>query len=202
MTLERAISAFSIFRRECQIDTYGLPFEQFLPFEQDLVEVLPGVRELPTGDLGVLRESIDLHMAVLLNQYARRMANATVRKQNNKLVECALIAVSLDKDLLDDRDLYRTSTLIIDCIRRRHLNLDPISCFDAHLVLATENRRAFLKWHLTTAPDFMRSLRSMGFGVIGNENDFKYVDQMFQSLAIDLDLLRKTSRELGKEDSR
>jgi hypothetical protein len=200
MKPEEIIDVFSSFRQECPLDTYGLPFESPLPVEEKLSETLPIVRGLPAGELKILRASIDLHLAVLLNRYARRMASAAVCKKKNELVQCALIAISLDNNLLDERDVYRTGALIIDCIRRR--NLDPTLCFDNDLAIAHENRRALLTRQLKTAPQYMRSLQAMKFGVVGTETDFTYVDHMFDSpVAIDVELLNKTIDDLVSDAS-
>ena len=179
MTLHEFMSVLSRFRQGCHFEQYDLPFEEFLPAEEEMRFVLPKVVQLDTGAFATLRASIDMHLAVLLNRFARRMANAAVQLNNDDLVCVALVGVSLDNDLLDDRDVYGTGALIIDSLSRR--NLDASTLFTRYLSLATENRRALLTRQLKTAPSYMRSLRSMGFGVVESGAFFKYVDQLFES---------------------
>jgi hypothetical protein len=167
---------FSRFRRDYIVAEYDLPFESFVSIEKKLGEALQELLIVTALELKSIRESIDLHLAVLLNHYSRRMASAAVRENRNDLVAQALLAISLDDSLLDDRDVYRTGALIIDCCQR--LNLDPTKCFEHNSILATDRRKSLLNRQLSSAPEYMRSLRSMKFGIVDDEAGFKYVDHL------------------------
>lgn len=199
MTYDDICKALTTFKRECASESYGLPFQGMLTIENQLVSALPSVLALTETELTKLRESVDLQLAVLLNRFSRRMANAAVSLKDDALVRCALIAISLDHNLLDERDLFRTGTLILDCCRRR--GLEPKLLFTTFLAGATENRQALLLRQISTAPDYMRSLRAMKLGVVQTDDEFKYIDQMFDlPNAFDRELVNKTISDLAKED--
>ncbi len=199
MTSDDICDLLSTFRHECEIKTYGLPFEAMLTIEEQLIAALPSIHELTERESTQVRESVDLHLAVLLNRFSRRMANAAVSLNDDALVRSALVSISLDQDLLDERDLYRTGALILDCCRRR--GLTPKSLYSTFLAGATENRKALLMRQLSTAPAYMQSLRAMKFGVVQSNGEFKYVDQMFDSpSAIDHESVNKAISDLGKEE--
>jgi len=199
MTSDDICELLSTFRHECAIETYGLPFEAMLTIEEQLIAALPSVHGLTERELTQIGEFVDLHLAVVLNRFSRRMANAAVSLNDDALVRCALVSISLDQDLLDERDLYRTGALILDCCRRR--NLTPKSLYSTYLAEATENRKALLMRQLSTAPNYMRSLRAMKFGVVQSHGEFKYVDQMFDSPSmINHESVNKAISALEKEE--
>ncbi len=198
MRLNEITGVLSRFREECLIEKYGLPFERMVPIEEELGRVLRGTTQLTAGELKALRGSVDLHLAVLLSRFARRMASAAVYMRKDDFIQSALVAVSLDNDLLDDRDVYRTGALILDSIRRR--KLDASLMLDKYLKSATDRRRSLLARQWRTAPEYMRSLRAMKFRIVEDETEFTYVDELFTSPAdINTELLDKTIDQLGRE---
>lgn len=106
-----------------------------------------------------------------------RSASAAVRDNGGISIKSALRAISLDADLLDPRDVYRTGVIFIDCINR--LQLNAIDVYEENLMWATEGRRGTLMWQLRGAPNYMRNMQSMEMGVAQNEYGFTYVDNLF-----------------------
>lgn len=201
--VEAILKALLEFRRQCPISTYGLPFDEPLPIEIALKNIWPRIQSLSSSDLKVLRSQIDLHYAVLFNCYAQRMASAAVRACSKATLLDALAAISMDENLLDDRDLYRTGVIFIDCSNR--CKLDARSLYRDGLKLATDARRSLLERQLLSAPSYMRSLRSMGIVAQDDGARFTYVDNLFKwPTPIDKKRLDETVEELkeyqqGKE---
>lgn len=179
MTSDDICQLLSTFRDECAIETYRLPFETILTIEEQLVAALPSVRGLSEKEIANVHAFVDLHLAVLLNRFSSRMVNAAISLNDDALVECAIVALSLDRDLLDQRDVCRTGALIIDCCNR--CGLTSKSLYMNYLTSATESRKALLLRQCSTAPGYMRSLRAMKFGVVHSRGKFKYIDHMFDS---------------------
>lgn len=197
MNSDRICDLLTTFSQECITEEYGLPFETMRRIETQLVDALPAVLTLTERESRKIRDAVDLQLAVLLSRFSRRMANAAVTLSDEALVRIALVAISLDQDLLDERDLYRTGALILDCCGR--IGCTPEVLYSDCLTAASENRKALLVRQLQTAPGYMRSLRAMKFSVVQSESQFKYVDQMFESPLIDNRVVNKVIAELGKE---
>jgi hypothetical protein len=51
---------------------------------------------------------------------------------------------------------------------------------------------------MTTAPDYMRSLKFMSFGVTDDDEGFSYIDNLFLAFPVDANLLANTIQKLGE----
>jgi hypothetical protein len=126
---------------------------------------------LTSHEWSEIRTSIDQHLAGMLLVYGMRMATLSVREGNPIRVSHGLMALVLDQDLLDQRDVLCDAALLYDASTR--LNVSPEALFRRSANYASSQRSSLLLQYLT-APDYMKSAESMGFDVVTTEEGFTY----------------------------
>lgn len=126
---------------------------------------------LNTTDWNDIRSLIDEHASGKLLAYGMRMAFLAVRHRKQVGVWHGLMGLVVDNDILDYRDVLTVATLLYDAATR--LEASPEVMFQRAIVRAAPRRAKLLKGYLV-APDFTKSVQSMGFEAADTESGFVY----------------------------
>lgn len=157
------------------IDEYTLKschkIRHILDFEEQLSNRWTDFELLTGADWIDIRASIDQLLAGNLLVYGMRMAFLSVRSKKELGIWHGLMALVLDNDLLDYRDVLTIATLLYDGATL--LGVCPDGLFQRAMLHATTRRSELLKGYLT-APSFTKSVESKGFERRGSGQDFVY----------------------------
>ncbi len=151
----------------------GLEFESYnminchnivdeLPVESDLAAALPHFAELGESERAAIRERINSRLAAKLAAFALRMGAMALRERSVAKLRSGAIALTLDADVLDYRDVYRTLAVLCDAASRISAPFDEMMEQVAHH--ATSERASIINGYLL-GPDYMRSIKSMGISL-------------------------------------
>ncbi len=138
-----------------------------LPLESELSHIWHGYQALADNERETLRSSFDFGDMMVLFAYAARMATLAVRERDSEYLRHALLAVSVGREDIDDRDAAIIRVLVVDAARR----LDALGLFAQIAPLASESLQSFFR----RADSESRALQSMGFVVTEDADDgFRY----------------------------
>lgn len=145
---------------------------RMLTCENELSTIWEDFTSLSDRELLELRSRVDLELASLLLTYAGRNAILAVRDHDKQRLRDAAMALTVDADRLDYRDILVTATLVYDAATR--IGEDPEMIFRQTLTYATPDRKRLISEWLR-APEFTKSIQSKGFDAIGVGERFTYV---------------------------
>jgi hypothetical protein len=128
----------------------------------------------PTTDqeLNAIRERIDLDLGAKLIAFGLRMASAALESGAADLVKAGVLALTLDKDEVDERDVYVALAVLYDAGSRLHLAVDDM--FRSATAHATCLRRSVIEDGFLKGPEYMKSLSSMGVTLQESPSGFVY----------------------------
>jgi hypothetical protein len=163
------IAALHAFDSNTSLDDYnffGAHLLEPLPLEVEsmLCESWPDFRLLGSDDWSALREKAVLETAAKLLAYSLRMATLAVRSQSVSAISWGTMALVVDPDLLDIRDVYRVLCALHDAAGR--LDADPSGPMRECALFATPSRRSSITDGFLRGPDYMKNLASMKMSTI------------------------------------
>ena len=164
----QAIEAFAV--AASAVTDYGSLFwcsEQPYPldFETALSVVWDDIEQLDDQDWTELRSFVDYNYAWQLRTYAARMATLAVREKDSTFVRYGLLALVLDNDLQDYRDVLIVCSVIYDAATR--IGENPEGLFHRVARLAAPRRKGLLEGFVVHP----RSVESMGFHITEEPNE-------------------------------
>ena len=159
-------------------------FERYNMFNCDKVGSLSAVENelafalvqsyLSDDEATAIRERVNLDLGAKLVAFAIRMASAALQNNATDMVESGVVALTLDDDVLDDRDVYVALAVLDDAGRRLSVATDEVILRATKH--ATPRRQAVIERGFVEGPKYMRSLTSMGVEL---QDDNSYSVNMF-----------------------
>lgn len=128
-------------------------------FETELAAAL-NENELSDSERVVIRERVDSDLGAKLVAFSIRMATAALQNNWADLVKAGVLALTLDDNVLDDRDIYVALAVLNDAGTRLSIPTDDV--FVNATKHATTRRQAAIGKGFVDGPKYMRSLSSMG----------------------------------------
>ena len=172
---ERWIEILELFRRSVNCVSYY--FDTFhrlpwpLPGEEGVIDLLSELEFANERDWNSIRSHLDVEIAARLLTLSLRMATLAVREKHTAYLPTAATALILDRDLLDARDVLRATCVLWDAAHRVGTSIAPT--LKQAAIRATPLRSRVLTSFLE-GPDYMKSLRSMGFEAVSGPEGFLY----------------------------
>jgi hypothetical protein len=139
------------------------PYSVLRPVEERFAAVSPTIEGISMDEWALVRDGVNYALAYTLFGLSIRMASAAVRQSNSFLLWPAILALILDKDYLDPRDVYVALTVLWDASARLGTQAEEV--IGRASKIATAQRARVLDAYLG-AGDFVRSLKSMGVDLI------------------------------------
>ena len=148
-----------------------LPFEAYnmfgchkltepLAIEEELAAVLPGFEGLDESERTTIRSRINVDLAAKLAALGLRMATMALRKRDRSYLLAGAVALTLDADVLDPRDVYLVLAVLFDAGTRLSYPLDDtLKTVARH---GTPRREKVIVDGFVLGPDYMKSIESMG----------------------------------------
>ncbi len=147
----------------------GLSIPQ--PLESRLSLCIYECLTINNSDLCRLRAGVDSNMGDAICVYAARMASLAIRNHEAQIVVGGMIALALDDDIVDYRDVLASLCLLCDASQRL-MRFDPES-INAILQLATPKRSRLLRRYVNSRVG-VTTPEMMGFVPTGEGSSFLY----------------------------
>ena len=168
-------SALNDFAASTALANYNVSNCHKLPLPLDAEVRLSNAWEafeaLSEEECKAVRAGIVLEVAARLLTYGMRMAMYAVRTAKVEHIEHGLMGLVMDEDLLDDRFVLMIASVLYDAAVR--IGVNPADLFQRTVRFATTNRSDLLLGYLA-GPDYMKSVNSMGFEIVGTPKEFVY----------------------------
>jgi hypothetical protein len=134
------------------------------PAEEELATTLNQVNLLTPSEWQAIRARVDKRLAGKLLTFAFRMASRALQAKNEGLIYSGVVAIILDNDLLDPRDIYMVSSVLFDAGER--IGVPPDGSFRRATQFATERRRNVIVKGFLSGPPYMKAIKSMGMYLV------------------------------------
>ncbi len=131
-----------------------------LEVEEALARSLLGFIALSEADRAAVRTRVSADLAAKLAAFSLRMASIGLQERKHLYLHSGVIAVALDSDLLDPRDVYVVLAALSDAAVRISSPLDDTIKQVSRY--CTAQRAKIMVDGFLSGPDYMRSIRSMG----------------------------------------
>lgn len=170
--IKSCIDALSKLREALTHRDYSMRrHDALLDFEIHLSKTWDEFRTLTSVEWTELRSFLDSTFATALLIYSMRMSMLAVRNRDEGLLHNAVMALTVDDHLVDDRDTQIIATLVYDAATR--IGCDPEALFRAALRYTTAHRRRLLESFLG-GPSYLKCITSMGYEAVETELGFVY----------------------------
>lgn len=162
------------------LDTFdhSTEFEQYNMFNCDKAGALTDAEiglaksleptDLSGQDLSAIRDRVDSDLGARLVAFSLRMATAAIQQGRRDFVTAGAAALTLDRDEIDERDVYVALAVLHDAGTR--LDLDVEDIFKIAAANATSRRRVVVVDGFIGGGDYMKSLKSMGVRMRGDNS--------------------------------
>ena len=161
---ESRLSSLNTFDKAFQFEQYNMfncsEVGQLFDAEIELAKSLTTAERTTEQDSNQIRERINLNLSAKLVAFSLRMASSALHSRASEFIEAGVLALTLDKDEIDDRDVYIALAVLNDAGSRLGLAMDDI--FRSATTHATSRRRSVIENGFVEGPAYMRSLSSMG----------------------------------------
>jgi len=133
---------------------------KLMSVEIQLAESLSDKEVTTPETVHAVRACIDYDLGARLIAFSLRMASAALQFGSAELVTAGTVALALDDDQVDERDVWLCLAVLHDAGSR--LQQDMNSILQHAASLATPRRRLAILNAFGEGPEYMRSLSSMG----------------------------------------
>lgn len=178
---KRCLTSLEHFNTELTFEAYNMHnswrLGRLTVVEAELAVCMPLFAQLADDAWQQARTLIDLDLAAKLAAFSMRMAAAAVDSGDCSLLKSGIIAIALDKDVLDPRDVYTMLTILHDAATRLSAPFEEMCRCVAPF--ATTQRAQIILDGFLSGPEYMRSLRSMGVEFVQTDNTAFYRMQRF-----------------------
>jgi hypothetical protein len=130
-----------------------------LSAEKELFDALVELDDYKSIGSYSIREIIDGNLSAMLLVFSMKMATFAVRARDERGILCGLLAIVLDNDKMDGRDIIGLCCILHDAASRIGIRADTI--FERAAQFATPSRRSQL-FSFLEGESYQKSLTSMG----------------------------------------
>jgi hypothetical protein len=145
--------------------------------EKRFADTLECFGDIPTHDWAAIRREVDLKLSAKLLAFAVRMASAAAREGEDHFLKSGFMALVLDNNVIDERDIYLVACILGDAAHRLGVSVDAMIRSTA--LFATNERSTILRNGFLRGPSYMRSLKSMGVELIDTPDGLAYRVNLF-----------------------
>ncbi len=175
-TYEGYLTILEKFDRSVTLKEYDFFKSHELPFllevEEDLSVWMPRFESFDEQARKRIREMVSLELAAKFLTFSLRIATFSIRTSNLEFILSGALALVVDDDLLDFRDVLRVTCVLYDAGVR--LKCKPDAFLQRAAAVATPMRSSLLRENFLGGPDYMKSIRSMGFEAVDGPDGFYY----------------------------
>lgn len=161
---ESVLNALNRFDESVQLEDYNMfsasECGELNAHERNLAISLASTDMMVENQIGAVRERVDFDLGAKLIAFSLRMASAAIRVRSAEFIKAGAVALTLDKDQLDERDVYVALAVLYHAGTRLCLAVDEI--IQAAAVQATPRRRSAIESGFLGGPGYMKCIRSMG----------------------------------------
>lgn len=162
---KKLLDALNNFDAACKFERYNMfnchQVGSMTLVEAELASALTK-GELSEDETTEIRERVNSvsDLGAKLVAFSIRMATAALQNDSVDLVKAGVVALTLDDNVLDDRDIYVALAVLNDAGTRLSVATDEV--FLEATMHATPRRQAAIGKGFVEGPKYMRSLSSMG----------------------------------------
>ena len=172
MCIDRALSGLNEMAKREGYHLRKLGSAPLREAEERMALALPAVADMPPEDRARMREAVDYFVMCRLLLLSMRLSSAAVQRMCAELLFPAALALTLDNDIADPRDVYMALAIICNASARVGVDADQI--ITGASKCGTPERAALMVGYLREA-DYVRSLRGVGVEFVDGTEGGHYV---------------------------